>query len=211
MSIAQINILGELSAETYATIATALTEAVADVTVDSVVMVIDSPGGDVCASLFDLTDLIFASPKPVLAYVTGTCASCAFWLASQCDSISASRGSFLGGIGLYGILEDSSQKLANDGIRLVRVATSESKGADVEGLVIGETATKSLQSELAQLEALFHGDIARARPSIDLATAGTGEIWIASVAQQMGLIDRVESFDEFITRNFQATTFQATT
>ncbi len=71
-----------------------------DHSVQKIVLDINSPGGD-SDGIPELADYIVKArlSKPIIAYAHNVCASGAYWLASACDTIIASRATFLGSIG----------------------------------------------------------------------------------------------------------------
>src|ERR1051325_2156130 len=77
--------------------------------VSSIVIDFDSPGG-VSQGIPELAQLISEvdKVKPVYAYCSATCASAAYWLASQARAIVVSPSSDIGCVGCYMYLEDQT-------------------------------------------------------------------------------------------------------
>lgn len=66
----------------------------------TIILVFDSPGGTVFG-LEELVDMIYQAreKKRLLAFVQGYCTSAAYWIASACETVVVSKGSYSGSIG----------------------------------------------------------------------------------------------------------------
>ena len=100
-----------IEATSYQELKEDIETAAKDKRVESIVLEIESPGGQV-SGIHDAADAIFEArkAKPVQAYVDDLCASGAYWLASQADEIVASRDAMVGSIGVYSVYVDSSKR-----------------------------------------------------------------------------------------------------
>lgn len=58
---------------------------------------------------------------------------------------------------------------------------------------------EKFQAELDEAHGLFKEFVARHRPALDLDQVGTGEYWLGTRAQTLGLVDRLATSDEFLT------------
>ena len=177
--------------------------AAADPRVETIVLRIDSPGGQ-AQGVQEVGDAIHAAAqkKTVCAVVDGMCASGAYWLASQADSISAPEDAFVGSIGVYQVWADFSKAAANEGVVVHVVRSGEHKGMGVMGAPITENQLKATQDLVDGFAALFHAAVARGREiSIDHAAgAATGQLWLASAAKTHGLVDAVEPVARALSR-----------
>ena len=97
----------------------ALRQVIDDPGVGSIVLDIDSPGGDV-DGIDELASEIYQArkQKPITAVSNCLCASAAYYLASQASEIIASPSSLTGSIGVYILHEDDSATLRRCGIKL---------------------------------------------------------------------------------------------
>lgn len=96
------NLLTEISGATSTQIlATDIRRALDDSAIKAIVLNIDSPGG-VASGINELAELIHAgrSQKRIVAYVGGTGASAAYWLASAAHEIVIDETAILGSIGV---------------------------------------------------------------------------------------------------------------
>lgn len=162
--------------------------------VSSVLLRVNSPGGE-ADGVSELAKRIAAFPKPVSAYVDGMCASAAYWLASQADSITAEETAEIGSIGVRVGITDYSAAEAAAGIREIEIISSQSPGkrsSPVTDDVIGR-----IQTRIDDLAELFVGAVASGRgvkPAVVLEEYGQGDVMIASKALAAGMIDAVGNF-----------------
>jgi len=96
------NLFTEISGATSTQVlATDIQRALDDPKVKSIVLNIDSPGG-VAAGINELAEMIYAgrSRKQIVAYIGGTGASAAYWIASAAGEIVIDEASLAGSIGV---------------------------------------------------------------------------------------------------------------
>ncbi|MCH8978459.1 MAG: S49 family peptidase, partial [Armatimonadetes bacterium] len=73
-----------------------------DVAVRAIVIRFDSPGGTVSGTEALANDVREAAAhKKVYAYVEDSCCSAAYWVASQCNKVFASKTALVGSLGIY--------------------------------------------------------------------------------------------------------------
>jgi ClpP class serine protease len=160
----------------------------ADPAVKSISINADTPGGMV-GGIHELSDAIANARKPVSVHVDGMLASAGVWAASGADSISATRSSQIGSIGVYTVRVDRSQMLASAGIKVHLVSSGGVKGGGADGVV-----TQAMLSEdarvVGQLRDEFVAAVSAGRGR-DLSARATGQIWLAADAERIGLIDSI--------------------
>ena len=180
-------------------IESALKAAASDDAVASILLAIDSPGGQVTGTI-SLADTVSAvnKVKPITSHINGVGASAAYWTASQAKSITASRMARIGSIGVSVILYDTSVQAANEGVRPVVVETSPLKSIGADGVPITDEMVAEVKGVVEGYEAEFKAAIKAGR-GIDPKTVATGQTWFAKDAKALGLIDRIASFDETLT------------
>ena len=145
-------------------------------------------GGGSIATIPELADVIFNCEKPTTAEIHEQCCSAGYWLASQCDTIVATRGATVGALGVYIALTDYSKMLENEGIKTHLISTSELKGIGEFGVALTESQIKFLQKFVNRSGEMFLGDIRRKRPAFD-AELFSGAFWHAEDALDLGVID----------------------
>jgi signal peptide peptidase SppA len=187
-----------IDATGYDDICEACRLAAADPAVDSVCLDIDSPGGSVSGvhSTADAVDKL-DEEKTVTARVTGMCASAGYWIAAKASKITADRGSMIGSIGVYSVVQDLSVAAANAGVKVHVISSSELKGAGVPGSQITDAQIADMQRMIDAFSADFVQDVAdgRGKSIADILPSATGQVWMANEAQERGLIDGLTSDD----------------
>jgi signal peptide peptidase SppA len=181
----------------------AITEAINDNDVDSIVLYIDSPGGTV-AGTSDLASHIRQSKaiKPITAYVSDHCFSAAYWIASQCSQIVANEGAFVGSIGVYSVLLDSSKAAEQAGFAVTLVSAGEYKGLEEDGVPIGDKAIEETQRQVDAAYELFINSVAVGRnlSTNTVKQLADGRIHVAAEAIEMKLIDAIGTLDVAINK-----------
>lgn len=179
----------------------ALREAASDKDVSAIVLHIDSPGGT-----SEGTDSLAAEVKranlrkPVVAQAEDNLASAAYYVASQAKAIYATRDSFIGSIGTYAVIEDSSGKLEAEGIKVHVVSTGDYKGAFVDGAPVTAKHLKFAQDIVDKHFALFAEAVKTGRRMDDkeFERVSDGRFWIAQDAQRRGLIDGIQTTEQTV-------------
>jgi signal peptide peptidase SppA len=179
----------------------AVRDAMADDQVSSLLLRVDSPGGHV-AGVQDLADVLFEAraTKRVYAHIEDLGASAAYWLASQAHRITANATAEIGSIGTLAVIEDWSEFAAQEGVT-VHVVTSQGaeahKGMGVPGTAITAAHLADIQRRVDAVNAHFLQSIARGRKlaMTRVRSLADGRMHDAAVAQDLGLIDGVMSFE----------------
>jgi ClpP class serine protease len=158
--------------------------------VSSIAMHFKSPGGfvDGVPALAD-TVYLASALKPIKAYADGTCASAAYWIASQCQSIECSPESRIGGVGAFAVLHDTSAAAEAQGIKVIVVASGSAKGG-ADGAPISQETLIETQEYIAETMSLFKAAVERARGA-QAAQIYTGRTWVGRAALAAGLIDGI--------------------
>lgn len=177
---------------------------VANDDVAAIVLDFSSPGGTV-TGVPELAAEIFAARavKPIVAHVYGLAASAGYWLASQCSEISSIPTGEVGSIGVYSLHEDYSEYLKKEGIKITAIQAGEHKldGAPWEPL--SEAALAHFQAQVDACYADFLGAVSRGRDvSVADVKANYGQGWCfeAKKAKKLGMIDRIETLEQLVTR-----------
>ncbi len=176
--------------------------ALADPDVDAIMLHIDSPGGTV-AGTDDLARTIKQADaqKPVFSHISDMGASAAYWIASQTRFISANHTAEIGSIGTFGILIDDSKRAEDMGIKVHVISTGKFKGGGVPGTPVTEDEIAAAQEIIDDMNRHFLTAVSKGR-GIKMKTLrsdiATGKTWLASRAQDLGLIDAIQTSDEAI-------------
>ena len=178
-----------------------LDQALADESVEAILLRIDSPGGTVAASQeISLAVRRAAEEKPVVASIGDIGASGAYMVASQCDEIVASPGSSVGSIGVIMEIPNVAGLLDKLGVEFTVLTEGEYKDAGSPFRSVTATESAMLQEQLALVREQFIADVAEGRgmPEAEVAELATGWVWLGSEAIELGLIDTLGNFDDAI-------------
>ena len=166
-----------------------------------VVMVIDSPGGDVAgleAAVERMHAAKVASGKRVVAYVDEMAASAAYWIASAvADEIVAPKAARVGSIGCIGAIVDESEAERMAGREWVVHREPAGKAAGMSAAPIRELAAEQLGNDVRECATRFYAAVAANRPALtaEKIKGMNGQMYGARVAQRLGLIDKVGSME----------------
>ncbi|MBK5910121.1 hypothetical protein CCR85_01260 [Rhodothalassium salexigens] len=169
--------------------------------VGAILLEIDSPGGAV-TGVDDLARTIRAvgRTKPVVAQVTGTAASAAYWLAAAASEIALTRTA---GVGSIGVVAALSKQLAPDGQGEMAFEIVSSGAPDKRPDPETEAGSKTVRQRLDAIEALFVEAVAEGRgvTAERVRTGfGRGGILTGQAAVDAGMADRLASRDETLAR-----------
>lgn len=164
----------------------------------AVVLNIDSPGGTV-NGVDELAKAIYAarSQKPVVAYVGGTGASAAYWLASAASEIVVSDAAIVGSIGVRMVATDTTEADRKAG--RVEFISSQSPGKRSD--VTTDDGRARIQRTVDALADVFIAAVAKGRGvSIKQVVEGFGggDVLVGKAAVAAGMADRLGSFEQVI-------------
>ena len=179
-----------------------VSEALADDTVGSIVLNIDSPGGlvdqvpETAAFLREAND-----KKPITAVCNVMCASAAYWLAAQAEEITITPSGMAGSIGVYRVHRDYSGWYSEEGVTHTFVSAGKFKVEGNPYEPLGDEAKAAWQDDIDDLYDMFVDDVAAGRGVSAQAVKdgyGEGRVLNAQRAVKAGLADRVATLGEAI-------------
>lgn len=186
-----------------AEVTVAVNSAKNDPTIAATVIIANSPGGSV-DGLAELGDAVkaHADVKPIYAQVEGGAYSAAYYAISHATQIFAHRMDEVGSIGTILGTYDMSKYLADLGIEAVVIATGWMKGAGFPGSPITQEQRDEWQRNVNLFYADFKKQVQTGRELTGKQTAdlATGQYWTASEAIDNGLIDRVQTTADTVTK-----------
>jgi len=198
LAAGQIGVFGVLGqsewfADTdYAQIRADIRRASADPNAKTIDIVFDSPGGS-CTGLPETADVIRAAgkQKPVRAFVTGIAASAAYWLASQCSTITLTQSGEVGSVGVLDIHADVTKALDNAGVKVTAISSTPEKTERAPFNPLSDAARAHMQSGVNQWYGDFLSAVRRGRGArvSQTATFGNGRMLSAKAALDAGMID----------------------
>lgn len=160
-----------------------LGEAENDNNVSAVVLDIDSPGGCVSGTI-ELADFVAGMTKPVVAYVSGAAASCAYWVASGCDAIVIRKSATVGHVGVYSVVTDVSLMYEQLGVSVEVFKSGEHKAVGYPGTTLTDEQRAVIQAEIIRLGDQFRTHVITYRPEVELEMLDgrgvSGEVAVAT-------------------------------
>lgn len=178
-------------------ITAAVQAAAADQGIKTIVLAIDSPGGEV-GGIAELSDAVWLArqAKTVIAAVQGQASSAAYWVAAQASKIYLRRLDVVGSIGVYTWLVDDSKWAEAQGIKVHLVSTGTYKGMDAPGQELSSEQVAEVQRLVDGYFAAFIADVVRGRGMTRAAVTAlaTGAVWMGAEAVKLGLADKVGEF-----------------
>lgn len=185
------NLMTELSGATsLEMIGRDVATAAASESVKAILLDIDSPGGQ-AAGVAELAAHLVAMnrKKPVHAYIGGTGASAAYWLAAGCGGITAAPTAIVGSIGVM-----AAYRRGDEGEVAIVSSQSPKKRPDLDT----EEGRADLQRTIDDLAAVFVADVARYRAVSEqtvLREFGQGSVLVGKSAERVGMVDRIGNFE----------------
>lgn len=177
-------------------------EANQDTSVSSIVLEINSPGGQVDGTQL-LGDVVRRSKKPVVAWVAGMAASAAYWVASQAREImmESETTSEVGSIGVLAVHIDATAMLEKEGykVTIVRADGSPDKALFNSYEPLSEEIVNSAKTSLNLIRTTFVKTVQSGRPQID-SSVFTGKMYPGKDAIKLGMADRIGYLGDAIQR-----------
>jgi signal peptide peptidase SppA len=164
-----------------------------DPEVTGIVMLVDSPGGEV-NGIADAADRIraMAATKPIVAFVAADGCSAAYWLPSAATRIVASQTAFLGSIGVVMTYCDDSKADEMSGLRYIEFVSSVAPDKRPD---LGTDAGKAqIQAVVDQYGEIFVNAVAGFRgvtPEKVKKDFGQGGVLMGATAVEAGLADQI--------------------
>lgn len=181
-------------------LAQTLKTALADPAAESILLEIDSPGGETCG-VFDCADLIYASrgQKPLWAIANEWAFSAGYLLASAADRVVLPRTGGVGSIGVYGVRVDVTGLDAQMGVRWDIVTYGARKADGHPHKPVTDDELDDLQREITRLGELFVATVARNRGlSADVVRAQEARCFYGPAGVAAQLADDVATFEDTV-------------
>lgn len=168
--------------------------------ITSIIFDIDSPGGEITGQS-EFAEMVFNAQgkKRILTYVSGLAASGAYWIGSSTSEIISTNTGLLGSIGVVAAYRDTSARDEKQGIKNIDIVSSISpkKRYDIK-TNDGKTIVQKILDDLADI---FVSAISKHRGTNAedvISNFGQGDIIIAQSAIDVGMADRIGSFESLI-------------
>lgn len=197
------NMMTEMSgAASVQRLQTQFRAALADPEVGSIVLDIDSPGGQV-GGIEEFASEIYQArgQKRVIAVANTLAASAAYWLASAASELVVTPSGEVGSIGVFTVHQDVSAAMDKLGVKMTLISAGKYKTEGNPFEPLGEEALGAAQSLVNEFYEMFTGAVARGRGVNQAAVVdgfGEGRLVSAEQAVRLGMADRVATIDQVI-------------
>jgi signal peptide peptidase SppA len=172
--------------------------------VKAIVLNFDSPGGSVyhvdefAAEIFDAR-----GQKKIVAQIDPLCASAAYYLAGQADEIVITPSGEAGSIGVRMMHQDLSKALEMKGIKVTNITYGKYKVENNPFEPMSDEGMAFAQQRVNDYGDMFVKALARGREmkvSQVKEDFGEGRVFGAAEAKKRGMVDRVATLDETLSR-----------
>lgn len=200
----KMNLFTQISGGTSSELAAAaLSEAVADPAVHSVILSIDSPGGTVDGTQA-LANAVLAArgAKPIVTLANGTMASAAYWIGSAASrAYIADATTQVGSIGVVATHVDVSAAEAQRGIKTTEISAGKYKRVASQYGPLSDAGRQSIQDQVDYTYSIFVDAVATQRgvsPDVVLQNMADGRVFIGQQAVSAGLVDGITTMGALI-------------
>lgn len=174
--------------------------ALASEEVGAILLMIDSPGGAV-SGISAFADIVAAGTKKkdTTAFVAGTAASAAYWIAASAKEIVIDDTGIVGSIGVVAAMPKQVEPDAN-GELWVEIVSTNAPNKRVDPT--SEEGHTEIVSTLDALEKIFIGSVAKGRGTTAAKVKsdfGAGGVRVGADAVTIGMADRVSTYDATLT------------
>lgn len=183
-------------------ISRAIRKARLDDDIKAVVLRVNSPGGSALASDVIWREIVLTKKeKPVIASFGDVAASGGYYIGCAADSIFVQPNTITGSIGVFGIIPNFQNLMTNKlGITFDGVKTGKYSDIMATNRPMTEGERFIIQNELNRIYSGFVSRVAdgRKKSKAYIDSIGGGHVWIGTDAVQIGLADRIGSFNDAI-------------
>ncbi len=184
--------------------------ALADPSVNSILLYIDSPGGSVDGTQELAREIYDArGKKPIVAYTDGMMASAAYWIGAAADKVLISGDtSQVGSIGVVARHIDVSKYEERIGVKTSEIVAGRYKRIASQYEPLSESGRQSIQDAVDHIYNVFLGDVSLFKGlSLDTVKEGKnetipwadGRVFYGRQALDAGLVDGVSTLGAIIT------------
>lgn len=177
---------------------------VANESIGTIVLDIDSPGGSV-AGTPELADELFKlrGTKPIVAVVNPMAASSAYWVAAQADEVIVTPSGWAGSIGIIVTHTDLTAAAEQEGVKVSLITAGKHKGMEHPMNQLSDEQREIVQGQVDEHYAAFVAAVARGRgvkASAVRSGFGEGAMVLAREAVREGVADRVATLRDTLVR-----------
>ena len=125
-------------------------------------------------------------------------ASGGYMMACVADTIIASPFAIIGSIGVIAQIPNFNKILKKHDVEFEQHTAGEYKRTLTMFGENNEAGRSKFKQELEEIHGMFKGFVANHRAELDIAKVATGEYWYGTKACELGLVDKIQTSDDFI-------------
>lgn len=180
-----------------------LKDAQANDQINSILLVVNSPGGMV-SQIDVLANTIKNLGKPTVSVIMGMAASAAMWVTSASSyRIATSPIDVIGSIGTKTSIQDYSGLLEKIGINITDLYATKATRKDEEARAAKAGDLKPMQEFVDFVNEVFHQAIMTNLGISADSEVFTGATFFAEKAKELGLIDEIGTMDSALNKAYQ--------
>ena len=167
---------------------------------DTVLISITTGGGVVNGYGLGASELLRLKQAGIrlIASVDKVAASGGYMMAAVADEIIAAPFAMVGSIGVIAQVPNFYRLLEKHGIHFEQVTAGAYKRTLTAFGENTDADRQKVQEEVNETQALFKAHVAYVRPQVDIDKVATGEVWFGKQAIQLGLVDRLQTFADYV-------------
>lgn len=168
-----------------------------------ILLCVDSPGGTVYHSdelYLKLMEYKEKTERPIWAYMESQACSGGFYISMAADKIAANRNAWTGSIGVIISYYNYSDLLDTIGVEEVDITSGVNKAMGSPGKKMTKEQREIMQSLVDESYDQFVNIVAAGRDMSveEVKPLADGRLYTAKQAKEQGLIDEVNSYDDFL-------------
>jgi serine protease SohB len=167
---------------------------------DAVLISITTGGGVVNGYGLGASELLRLKQAGIklIASVDKMAASGGYMMAAVADEIIAAPFAMVGSIGVVSQTPNFYRLLEKHGIHFEQVTAGEYKRTLTAFGENTDADRQKVQEEVNQTQMLFKEHVASVRPQVDIDKVATGEVWFGQQAIELGLVDQLQTFADYV-------------
>lgn len=167
---------------------------------DEVVVCVESPGGVVHGYGLAASQLLRVREKniPLTVCVDKVAASGGYLMSCTANKILSAPFAIVGSIGVVAQVPNFHKVLKKHNVEYNEYTAGEFKRTVS---IFGEITAKGeekFKEQLEQTHILFKDFVSRNRPQLNIDQVATGEYWYGEHARQLGLVDHIQTSDDYL-------------
>lgn len=185
-------------------LASTFRQALDDRGVTAIVMVVDSPGGEVDGTQ-DLAELIYSSRdvKPIVTLADGLMASAGYWIGAAAGKVYAANDTtIVGSIGVVASHTDVSKAEESYGYKTTEITAGRYKRIASQYAPLSPEGRQSIQDQVDYIYSVFLDAVAKYRGAASAEAVhesmADGRLFFGQQAVDNGLVDGVATLDQII-------------